>query len=101
MKSILLPVDQSEQMPAVLETARRLACDAKVIPAVLGSTSQPLDLGRSTDLVSTALRRALAVRDGGCAFPGCERPVAWTQAHHCRHWADGGPTSLSNLVHPC
>ncbi len=54
--------------------ARRLACDAQLIPAVLGANSQLLDFGRSTRLISPGLRAYLAARDGGCLFPGCDRP---------------------------
>jgi hypothetical protein len=81
--------------------ARRIACDAGIIPAVLGSRSQPLDLGRQSRLVTGPLRRALVLRDGGCAFPGCDRPPRWCDAHHPLHWSDGGPTDLSNLVLLC
>ena len=81
--------------------ARRLACDCGVIPAVLGSAAEPLDLGRKTRTVSTALRRALVLRDHGCAFPGCTTPARWTDAHHVHHWADGGSTALENLVLLC
>ena len=80
---------------------RRIACDANIIPVVLGSAGQPLDIGRSTRIVPQGLRRALILRDGGCAFPGCDRPPMWTDAHHIDHWADGGPTSLSNAVLLC
>jgi hypothetical protein len=80
------------------ESARRLVCDAKVIPVVLGSRSEPLDLGRASYPVSAALRRALVIRDGGCAFPGCGRPRQWCHSHHVRHWTDGGTTALDNLV---
>ncbi len=80
---------------------RRIACDANIIPAVLGTTGQPLDIGRSTRLVTQGLRRALILRDGGCAFPGCDRPPMWCDAHHIDHWADGGSTSLSNLALLC
>ena len=79
-------------------SARRIACDAKVIPAVLGSRSEPLDLGRASYTVPTALRRALVLRDGGCAFPACDRSHRWCHGHHIRHWADGGPTQLDNLA---
>jgi hypothetical protein len=81
--------------------ARRLACDCGVIPAVLGSASEPLDLGRRTRTVPTALRRALILRDRGCAFPGCAITARWCDGHHIRHWADGGPTSLPNMVLLC
>jgi hypothetical protein len=80
---------------------RRIACDANVIPVVLGSAGQPLDLGRSTRLVPQGLRRALIVRDEGCAFPGCDRPPLWCDAHHIDHWADGGATSLCNTALLC
>jgi Domain of unknown function (DUF222)/HNH endonuclease len=83
-------------------TARRMACDARIMPAVLGGDSMPLDLGRARRLFTPAQRRALALRDGdGCAFPGCDRPGTWTEAHHRVHWADGGPTDVSNGVLLC
>jgi hypothetical protein len=81
---------------------RKLACDAQVIPALLGSDGQPLDLGRSTRTFTAAQRRALGLRDGpGCAFPGCDRPIAWCDAHHIVHWSDGGHTDLTNGVLLC
>ncbi|MEU8638041.1 DUF222 domain-containing protein [Amycolatopsis sp. NPDC048633] len=81
--------------------ARIHACDCKLIPAVLGTKSEPLDLGHQHRLISTPLRRALYLRDRGCAFPGCHRPPRHCQGHHIRHWADGGPTNLGNLVLMC
>ncbi|MEV6877659.1 DUF222 domain-containing protein [Amycolatopsis sp. NPDC051128] len=81
--------------------ARLHACDCKVIPAVLGAKSEPLDLGRFRRLISPGLRRALYLRDRGCTFPGCHRPPRHTQGHHIRHWADGGPTDLHNLTLLC
>jgi hypothetical protein len=63
-------------------TVRRLACDAGVVPVVLGSRSEPLDVGRAQRTASGAIRRALHLRDGGCAFPGCTRPPRRCQAHH-------------------
>ncbi|MEU0796311.1 DUF222 domain-containing protein [Amycolatopsis sp. NPDC005961] len=81
--------------------ARIHACDCMLIPAVLGSKSEPLDLGRQRRLIPPGIRRALYVRDRGCAFPGCHRPPRHCQGHHIRHWADGGPTNLSNLVLMC
>ncbi len=82
-------------------TIRKMACDASIIPTVLGSNSEPLDIGRATRTIPVGIRRALTVRDGHCAFPGCDRPPRWADAHHIRHWADGGPTSLDNLVTLC
>ncbi|WP_206784876.1 HNH endonuclease signature motif containing protein [Amycolatopsis sp. MtRt-6] len=81
--------------------ARVHACDAMIIPAVLGDKSEPLNLGRLRRLISAGLRRALFLRDRGCAFPGCHRPPRHCQGHHIRHWADGGPTDLTNLVLMC
>ncbi len=80
---------------------RRLACDAHILPAVLGGDGQVLDLGRSRRLITGALRRALEVRDHGCAFPGCDRPPRWCHGHHIRAWVDGGPTTLDNSVLLC
>ncbi|MEU5907611.1 DUF222 domain-containing protein [Micromonospora sp. NPDC047467] len=83
------------------ESVRRLACDAAILPAVLGGAGQVLDVGRQRRLITGPLRRALVLRDGGCAFPGCDRPPRWCDAHHIRHWADGGNTSLANSVLLC
>ncbi len=81
--------------------ARRWACDAKIIPVVLGGKSEPLDVGRAMRTVPLSIRRALVARDGGCAFPGCDRPPGMCQAHHCRHWVDDGETSVENCVLLC
>jgi hypothetical protein len=83
------------------ETARRLACDCGLLPMVLGVASEPLDVGRKQRLVTPAIRRALEVRDGGCRFPGCDRPATWCDAHHLRHWVHGGPTCLWNMILLC
>jgi hypothetical protein len=83
------------------ETARRIACDADLTRIITRGASQPLELGRRTKVVAPGLRRAIAVRDRGCRFPGCGRPPGWCDAHHVRHWADGGETSVSNLVLLC
>ncbi|MET8549482.1 HNH endonuclease signature motif containing protein [Micromonospora zamorensis] len=83
------------------EAVRRLACDASILPAVLGGSGQPLDVGRQRRLITGPLRRALVLRDRGCAFPGCDRPPRWCDGHHIRHWADGGETSLDNAVLLC
>jgi hypothetical protein len=87
--------------PVPREVVRRVACDASVMRVVMAGRSEPLDVGRRTALISPALRRAVIVRDGRCRFPGCDRPHTWCDAHHIVHWADGGPTSLSNLILLC
>ncbi|MCA1674916.1 MAG: HNH endonuclease [Actinobacteria bacterium] len=81
--------------------ARRWACDCKIVPIVLGGESEPLDVGRISRTVPLGIRRALVARDRGCAFPGCDRPPSRCDAHHVRHWADGGDTSLCNCVLLC
>lgn len=86
---------------ATAETVRRLACDADILPAVLGSRGQLLDLGRVTRLVTPGQRRALWHRDRGCTFPGCSAPPWWTEAHHIIHWSQGGRTALPNLTLLC
>ncbi len=78
---------------------RRLCCDATLVTA-LDERGRTLDVGRRTRAVPTALRRALTARDGGCRFPGCSA-TRRLDAHHVRHWADGGPTSAANLVSLC
>ncbi|TDW14927.1 DUF222 domain-containing protein [Kribbella kalugense] len=80
-------------------TIRRLACDAKVIPIVLGSNSEPLDVGRTERLVTRAIRRALNTRDRGCVI--CGAPPIICDAHHLTSWIDGGPTAISNLALLC
>jgi hypothetical protein len=80
---------------------RRLCCEAKVIPAVLGTHGEILDMGRAARHATTAQRRALAVRDGGCTGPGCSRGPKWCVPHHIVSWADGGSTDLGNLGLVC
>jgi hypothetical protein len=87
--------------PITPEAARRLACDAGVSRIITAGASEPLDVGRRTPVVTAGIRRALVLRDGRCRFPGCSRPQAWCDAHHVRHWADGGETALGNLVLLC
>lgn len=84
-----------------VDRLRRWACDAEVIPVVLGGDGQPLDVGRSMRTAPRWLRRALRQRDGGCAFPNCPVPPQWCEAHHVQHWAQGGETSLDNGVLLC
>lgn len=81
--------------------ARRLACGAGIVPAVLGGDSEPLDLGREKRLHTKAQRRALSLKHDSCATQGCERPFAWTEIHHPHAWSDGGHTSLDNALPLC
>lgn len=87
--------------PIAAATVQRLACDASVSRVLLGPDSAILDVGHSRRIPSAATRRALDVRDKGCAWPGCDRPASWTEAHHLKHWAHGGVTELNNLVLIC
>lgn len=80
---------------------RRLCCDADIVPVVLGGVSEVIDVGREHRLVTPPIRTALTVRDGGCVFPGCDRPPAGCHAHHIIPWQDGGVTSVDNLVSVC
>ncbi len=81
------------------ETSRRLACDASTVVMRHGPSGRVLDVGRKTRTISAALRRALTARDRRCRFPGCQ--ARHCDAHHVRHWADGGATRLDNLVLLC
>ncbi|MFC9692038.1 DUF222 domain-containing protein [Kribbella sp. NPDC056951] len=78
---------------------RLLACDAAVLPIVLGGDSQPLDVGTEQRFVNRYIRRALNKRDKGCVV--CQAPPWMCHAHHLIHWAHGGPTSLQNLALLC
>ncbi|MHA7143797.1 HNH endonuclease signature motif containing protein [Arthrobacter sp. TmT3-37] len=80
---------------------RKLACDADIIPLVLGGKGQILDIGRAQRLFPPHLRRGLVARDKGCAFPDCSIPATWCEAHHIAPWATGGTTSISQGVLLC
>jgi hypothetical protein len=77
------------------------AARTRLSPILGGAPSQPLNLGRSTRVISPAQRTALAARDGGCVFPDCARPLSWCEGHHLVSWLDGGPTDLANLALLC
>ncbi|HWU32283.1 MAG TPA: DUF222 domain-containing protein, partial [Marmoricola sp.] len=80
---------------------RRMACDAEIIPVVLGAEAQVLDVGRARRLVTPQIWMALIARDKHCAFPGCNRLPLACDGHHITHWADGGETNLDNMVMLC
>jgi len=81
--------------------ARRLACQAKILPAVLGGRSEVLDLGRSRRLHSAAQRRAIRIRHHQCQADGCTVPAAWCETHHPHAWSAGGKTDLDNAALLC
>uniref|UniRef100_UPI0019D1CE4D HNH endonuclease signature motif containing protein n=1 Tax=Rhodococcus sp. KRD162 TaxID=2729725 RepID=UPI0019D1CE4D len=87
--------------PLSRTTSRQLACDCLLTAIVMDETGNPINLARTARTVTATQKRALTARDHGCAFPGCGKPAAWTEGHHIRHWADGGPTNLDNLVLLC
>jgi hypothetical protein len=87
--------------PLSAEAARMLACDAKIIPIVLGSQSEPLDIGRASRIWPPSIARAITARDGGCVMPGCDRPPSWARIHHLRFWAEGGETKVGNGALVC
>lgn len=87
--------------PIPATQVRRLACDADIIPVVLGTEGQILDVGRARRTAPPWIRAALIARDGGCAFPGCTAPPTWCEAHHIVPWRLNGPTSVENMVLLC
>lgn len=92
-----------EGQPISVARARLLACEAGIIPSVFNYTKgEAVELGRALRLPNTSLRRKLELEQAeGCAWQGCGRPVAWTEAHHLVHWADGGETTAENLILLC
>jgi hypothetical protein len=83
------------------DAAQRLSCDASVRRLLLDASGVPLDLGRDARVFTAVQRKALAARDGGCRFPGCNRPAAHTDGHHLVPWAQGGSTDLDNGLLLC
>ena len=92
-------VDTGDQLSA--GEARRLACGAGILPAILNGPSLPLDLGRTQRFFTEAQRVALATRHTTCLADGCDRPYAWTELHHRDPWATGGRTDLTKAEPPC
>ncbi len=82
-------------------STRALCCDPRIIPVVVDRLGVPVDMARSGRVPTTAQRRAAALRDGGCTFPGCPSPVAWNDLHHCNDWVLGGTTDTSLLCGLC
>jgi hypothetical protein len=88
--------DSQADLTALLAAAR-----ARLPVTLGGAPTQPLEVGRASRVITPAQRAALAVRDGGCVFPDCSRPLSWCEGHHVVHWLDGGPTDLVNLALVC
>ncbi|WP_322920572.1 HNH endonuclease signature motif containing protein [Nocardioides renjunii] len=97
----LVPGDDLTGDRITAAEARRLACTARILPAVLGGDSLPLDLGRTRRLFTPAQRKAMLVRDRTCRAEGCGIPGTWCEAHHLHPWHTGGPTDLTNGVLLC
>lgn len=86
----------SSGRPISAANVRRLACNGDLLPAVLGSEGEILDMGREVRSFTNAQRKALSIRDRGCVYPGCSRPAATTEAHHVKPWSEGGETNVGN-----
>jgi hypothetical protein len=82
------------------ETARRMACDCSFIKLSEDNKGEPLSISRKSRSIPPSINRALRARDKGCRFPGCTS-TEFIDGHHIKHWADGGETSLENLVQLC
>ncbi len=77
-------------------TIRKIACDADILPVLLGTDSRILDIGRTTRIFPPHIRKAITARDGGCAFPDCTMPALWCETHHTTYWSHGGTTGTDN-----
>ena len=97
----LIPGDDLTGDRITAAQARRLACTAKILPAVLGGDSLPVDLGRARRLFTPAQRKALLIRDQTCRAEGCDTPGTWCEAHHLDPWHHGGDTDLDNGILLC
>ncbi len=93
---------EGQSEPVSIPTVERHVCAAGIVPILFDDTGQPLRMGRKSRLFTEAQRVALAARDGGCRFPGCDRPPSWTEAHHADEWdRDDGPTDTENGILLC
>jgi hypothetical protein len=82
--------------PITASTIRKIACDADIIPVLLGGEGRILDIGRASRIFPPHIRKAITARDQGCAFPGCTIPAPWCEAHHINYWSHGGTTGTDN-----
>ena len=93
---------EGQTAPVSIATVERHACAAGLVPILFDGVGQPLDVGRDQRLFTSRQRIALAARDGGCRFPGCDRPPSWCEAHHIEHWyRDDGRTDVADGVLLC
>jgi hypothetical protein len=92
--------DTESKSDLPIETVRRLCCDGNLVPVTEDENHNPLNVGRKQRVIPLALKRALLARDKCCRFPGCTHE-RWLHAHHVEHWADGGETSLANIMMLC
>ena len=88
--------DAAVHRPRHRGTIRKIACDADIIPVVLGGEGQVLDIGRASRIFPPHIRKAITARDRGCAFPQCTIPAPWCEAHHITYWSRGGTTGTGN-----
>jgi len=89
------------QGPIHPNVIRKIACDADILPVLLGTEGQVLGIGRTSRIFPPHIRKALQARDQGCAFPDCTMPAPWCEAHHITYWSQGGPTNTDNGVLLC
>ena len=92
---------EGQTEPVSTHTAHRHGCSSGMIPVVIDPRGDVVALGREARLFTRRQRIALAARDGGCRFPGCDRPPSWTEAHHIVPWSEGGTTDLAHGVLLC
>ena len=82
-------------------TLERIMCDCNITRIVMAGQSEILDVGRATRTATPAQWKALVIRDGHCQAPGCTQPPNRCEAHHVRHWTDGGTSDLDNMKLYC
>jgi len=96
-------LESDQELPVSVETIERMICNGETQEVIVDEDDlQPIDVGRKKRLFTPAQRTALAVRDGGCMWPDCDRPPCWTEAHHVEHWQrDSGATNIDNGILLC
>ena len=100
VKALEMAMDKEFSSDVTAVTSRRIACDSSIVTIKEDQNGEPLSIGRRSRTIPPPMRRALRARDKGCRFPGCTN-TRFVDGHHIEHWADGGETSLDNLVMLC